>query len=154
MTLVASYCTVEAVIGRYPPVGSTTAITSAQIADLIGTEQALIDGRLGARYAVPFSPVPPMVEAICGDLAALRLVGSRLIRSGDEDTFEIMVARWKHSEKLLELIATGSMQIPTASGTLLTSNYAAELWSNVGVNTPTFIGQDMIDVYEPDSFRR
>jgi phage gp36-like protein len=155
MTLPASYCTVEAVVGRYPPIGSSTAVTSAQIADLIGTEQAIIDGRLAQRYAVPFSAVPPLIEAIVGDLVALRLVGSRLIKAGDEDAFKIMTARWQHSCKLLDQIAVGSLYLPTGSGTILGDYGPGEVMSNVSaVNTPTFIGQPFEDVYAPDSYRR
>jgi phage gp36-like protein len=155
MTLPASYCTMEQVVGRYPPIGSSTAVTSAQIADLIGTEQAIIDGRLASRYTVPFSPVPPLIEAICGDLAALRLVSTRLIKTGDEDVHEIMTARWKHSAELLDQLACGSLYLPTGSGTILGDYGPGEVLSNVSaVNTPTFIGQPFEDVYGPDSYRR
>ena len=155
MALPASYATVEDVIGRYPPLGSVTAISSAHVALAIGATQARIDSVLSNRYAVPFSPLPPVVEMIAGDLACLRLVETRVlvqtVMTGDK--VKIWTQQLQSSVDLLTALGSGKTPLITGSGTVLgqTAAGAGEVWSSTMSNTPTFIGQDWADVEEPSS---
>ena len=156
MPLPASYATVADIMSRYPPVGSVTAITSAQIAVAIAATQARIDSILSQRYAVPFSPLPPIIEVICGDLACLRLIETRILVSFQQGQ-PMKIGAWENglraSEKTLEMLACGKTPLVSGSGTVIgqTGPGAGEVWSSTMTNTPTFIGQDWPDVQEPDS---
>lgn len=150
--LPASYCTVDAVLMRYPPVGSINAISSAQITYAIGAEQARIDAKLGGRYTIPFVPTPPVIEMICGDLAALRIIGTRvLLRQQTKQTGE-WTDPFKHSLELLDQLANGEINLVSGSGTVIiqAARVVGVLWSSTMNNTPTFIGQDFADVHPHD----
>jgi phage gp36-like protein len=155
--LPASYSTVADVIGRYPPMGSVTAISSAHVANAIGAEQARIDGMLGGRYQTPFIPTPPVIEMIAGDLAILRLVDTRVLLLQQTRAATDWTAPWRHSFDLLTALATGKIDLITASGTIIPQlpRIFGELWSSTQTSTPTFIGQPIEEVrdrgsnYEP-----
>lgn len=156
MALPASYATVGDVLSRYPPIGSVSAISSSQVALAIGATQARIDSVLSQRYAVPFSPLPPVIEMIAGDLACLRLVETRiLVMTQQGQTTKVMMwtQQLQASADLLASLASGKTPLITGSGTVMgqTATGAGEVWSSTMSNTPTFIGQDWADVQEPDS---
>jgi phage gp36-like protein len=146
--LPASYATVENVYERYPPIGSVTAISSAQIAAAIGAEQARIDGRLGSRYATPFRPLPPVIEMIAGDLATLRIVGTRVLLVSQSKPDPSWTEAWRHSLDLLDQLAAGKVDLVSGSGTILpqAGPSVGELWSNTMTTTPAFVGQDWFDI--------
>jgi phage gp36-like protein len=151
--LPASYSTVVEVIGRYPPIGSVTAISSLHVANAIGAEQARIDGMLGARYATPFSPCPPVIEMIAGDLAILRLIDTRVLLLQQTKAATDWTAPWKASFDLLIALAAGKIDLVTASGTIIPQlpRTIGELWSSTMTSTPTFIGQRVEEVRDRDS---
>lgn len=158
MTLPASYATVVDVWNRYPPMGSVTAVTSAHIALAIGAVQARIDSVLSRRYAVPFSPVPPVVEMIAGDLACLRLIETRIIAAtagNQSNKANAWTVQFQSSVELLEKLACGEAPLISGSGTTIGQSPlgAGEVWSTTMTSTPTFIGQDWADVpATPDPF--
>lgn len=96
-----------------------------EIADLLDTEpngtedtgrldgaladaDALIDGYLATRYAVPIpAPVPPIVVGIACDLARLRL--------WDDNAPEEVRKRYDDAIKLLRDMSAGKASIPGAS---------------------------------------
>ena len=151
--LPASYSTITDVLGRYPPLGSVTAVTSLHILQAIGAEQARIDGMLGARYAVPFQPAPPLIEMIAGDLTTLRLVGTRVLLLQQTKSAEEWTETWRHSWELLQQLATGEIDLASGSGTPIPQleGKTGEVWSNTMVNTPTFVGQDWHKIDTPRS---
>lgn len=152
--LPASYATVADVLGRYPMIGSVSAVTSAHICDAIAAEQSLIDTKLGTRYVVPFIPTPPIVATICADLATMRVISSRLIMpndpkgGGERDT---MLSVFKQSRTVLDSLTTGLIRLVSGSGTLFEpiAQDVGEVLTNVSaINTPTFVGQDWFDAYD------
>lgn len=151
-TLPASYATVGDVMSRYPPIGSTSAITSLQIQNAIGAVQAKIDILLGQRYAIPFAQVPPIIATIAGDLACLRIIETRILSNWQAEADKGGQAKaWteqlRSSGKLLELLASGAYGLPSGSGTLLpqTTMTQGEVWLSP-VCSPTFHGQRWVDV--------
>lgn len=144
MPLPASYATVTDVLGRYPPIGSVSAVTSAHIAEAIGAEQAMVDAQLGARFAVPFAPTPPVIQAIVADLATYRIISTRaMLPEGRDAPF---AEAFRRAGALLSALAAGSASLMgTTSGAVVAAAGGA-VWSTVSVRTPTFTGQEWEDV--------
>lgn len=139
MTLPASYTTVEKVLTTYPPMGSVTNITSAQIANIIGEQQAVIDAKLAHLYAVPFSPVPPVIEAIVDDLVAYRLLTTRVRERSRTGEFP---EHFRYAQLMLEALAAGSVTVLTSSGTMWArssdqDSVRGEVWSDTMTYDPT-----------------
>ncbi len=139
MPLPASYATVANVLATYPPVGSVTAITSSQIAEAIGAEQAHVDARLAQRYAVPFSPVPPLIETIVRDLTVYRLLAHRMFTQHGENKSEWVDAWKERADGYLKGLADGAMALVSGSGTVIDAATAeAQVWSSTAANSATF----------------
>lgn len=141
MTLPCSYSTVAKIHDVYPMIGSVTNITSAHVAGAIGAEQAFVDAKLGARYAIPFSPVPPLVETIVTDLATYRLLTQRVFTQErmNESAWPDAFAR---GVGLLDALAAGSMSLVSGSGTVIGESTAGgiggEVWSSTMTSSMTF----------------
>lgn len=141
MTLPCSYSTVGKVFDTYPMMGSVTNITSAHIAGAIGAEQAFVDAKLAARYAIPFSPVPPLLETIVTDLATFRLLTQRVFTQ-ERMNQSTWPDAFKRGIEMLEDLATGSMALVSGSGTVIAETAGATIdtaypWSNTMASTPT-----------------
>lgn len=136
MTLPATYCTVGDVLTNYPPIGSATTITSAQIAEAIGAVQARVDGKLARRYAVPFSPAPPLIQAITCDLSVYRL-HRRLFTQQSQNKSD-WPDRWKETEDQLCGLADGTILLTTGSGTVIeATGETMQPWSSTAGLAPT-----------------
>lgn len=118
MPLPLSYTTVAQITQTVPAIGSATSILSADIAAEAGKIQAMIDGKLATRYSVPFSPVPPIIEAIATDCSAYALLTKRMWAS-NRTIDEKMVSGLKSAFDFLDALASGSMALVNSAGTLV-----------------------------------
>ena len=122
--LPASYATVDDVMLRYPPIGSVSAISSMHACQAVGAVQSEVDTLLGARYTVPFAPVPPVIAMITGDLACLRLIETRIIVQLSQgqmtaDQGNAWTEQLRHAGDLLKGLAAGSYTLFSGSGTVM-----------------------------------
>lgn len=78
--------------------------------------QSEIDSRLTARYTVPFSPVPSIVNAICQDIAAY--LADLTFRQNRDHQSELspVYLRYQRSMALLVALQTGETRIPPDGG--------------------------------------
>ena len=81
------------------------AVDEARVTAAIADADAEIDAYCGTRYAVPLSPVPPMIARISGDLAAYALFSRR------PPLDDIQVARRKAAIDFLEKVAAGRVSL-------------------------------------------
>lgn len=70
-----NYTTNTTVISEFPVLPQTTTVsryteTASLITDKINNAESIINGYLGRRYTVPFSPVPPVVKTMAINLSA------------------------------------------------------------------------------------
>lgn len=100
------YCTREDIEARLPalPPEESNEKTEAQIVEGIADAEAEINGRLGALYSVPFSPVPPLVVKITAYLAAAFVLDSGYSGTA-EDTRLATHYRSLAEERLQRIIA-------------------------------------------------
>lgn len=98
----------------------------------ISQAQATINGALAAKYTVPFSPVPPMIQDLCVDLVYFMLA---INKEADQAK---AVKAWY--DERIEQLQDGSLKLVQADGTVLPdqSNYAS-------------ISDDHHSVFGPDS---
>lgn len=154
--LPASYATVDDVILRYPPIGSVSAISSMHACQAIGAVQSEVDTLLGGRYTVPFSPVPPVIVMITGDMACLRLIETRIIVQLSQgqmtaDQGKAWTEQLRHSGELLKGLASGSYTLLSGSGTPMPgpavpagAAVLGEVWHQP-LGPPAYVGQPWFD---------
>jgi len=100
------------------PTGTAAELSDAKVTEQIVSAQAQVDGRLSARYTVPFNdPAPQLVRDITRDIAAY---GADLVyRQGldyETDRDPVML-RYQQALALLAQIASGAIDLPVDPGT-------------------------------------
>jgi phage gp36-like protein len=138
MTLPMSYCAVTDVFATLPFVNSSTNVTSAVVAHHGGRVQSIINAKLAARYAVPFSPVPPIIETIQNDLTCyFVLAGNTIMANSLKDS--PWPAVYKDQMQMLNDIASGKILMTTGSGTVISQSTEQSLTqSSNEAYQPTF----------------
>ena len=100
------------------PTGTAAELGDADITAAIVSAQAQVDGRLSARYSVPFvNPAPQLVQDITRDIAAY--LSDLTYRQGKdyESDRDPVVLRYQQALALLAQIASGAIDLPVAPGT-------------------------------------
>jgi len=94
-------------------------IVTANVDKAIADAGELIDGYLRARYSLPLTPAPGLINTLACDIAVYRLYARRVKLTPPEGVSE----RYKNALKLLDLIQKGEItlgdggaQTPEASG--------------------------------------
>lgn len=87
---------------------ATLQIDGAVVAKACNDTQALIDGYLAARYALPLAEVPPLVSALAEDIAIWRL--------SIFETDPKLKADYEAAMRSLRDISTGTIRLPGAAG--------------------------------------
>jgi phage gp36-like protein len=82
---------------------TATAINDTRVANAVADISALIDAKLGARYAVPLTSVPLVLQNIACDLVRARLYDDRIP--------DRIADREKAALKLLDDIAAGNLTL-------------------------------------------
>lgn len=77
--------------------------------------QAEIDSRLGTKYTVPFSPVPPLINSIAQDIAAY--LADLIFRENRPHATELspIYLRYQRAQAMLGRLSTGEAIIPPDS---------------------------------------
>lgn len=92
---------------------TAASLTDAELADAIAEAEQEVDGRLAARYAVPFpdGSVPPLVAQITRDLASFK--ATLVHRKGDPLPADHPVRlRHDHAQALLRQLVRGEIDLP------------------------------------------
>jgi phage gp36-like protein len=88
------YITWADVTGRYTDFAKGPDAIVAE-ASFVPQAEAEVDGRLGVKYTVPFSPAPYLVKDLCVDLAyykaTIRQESSKLIKEYIDQRFESII---------------------------------------------------------------
>lgn len=140
MPLPITITSVGAIIEAQPVIASASLITSAQLALHLGQAEAKVWAKTSLRYDVPISPVPPMLQSICLDLAVYGvLVKQAILANTLEDS--PWPDRYKEALEELEGVADGTMPLLTSSGTVIAPSENPSTYAYGFPNTayqPTF----------------
>ena len=117
----AMYTSVQSVISLGTKIGSFTNVTSADWAGFIEDAGREIDARLSKRYALPFSPVPPILITIASNLAMYE--GLQRIFVDDSPSISEWVDRfWSRANSLLGAIEDGNVLLVTSAGAVVAAS--------------------------------
>jgi len=83
---------------------------SQVVADAISRGEAEIEAYLGTVYAVPLSPVPPLLKALAVDLAIYHLYSRRSVVP------QVRKQKYEAAVTFLKEVAAGQAVVATASG--------------------------------------
>lgn len=86
----------------------TGQVDAAVVARALSDTDALIDGYLASRYALPLTGTPPLIEALASDIAIYKLHNGAVDPKVEEDH--------KAAVRSLQAIAAGTIRLPGASG--------------------------------------
>ena len=90
-------------------------VTAADIKTLYLTmADNIINSKLGSRYVVPFTTIPPIIVTIATDLAAYYTM--RALFTSDSQNKSEWTASYKESIKMLDEIAEGKVPVVDANG--------------------------------------
>lgn len=118
MPLPITITSVGAILEAQPVLASASMVTSAQLALHLGQAEAKVWAKASLRYDVPISPVPPMLQSICLDLAIYAvLVKQAILANTLEDS--PWPDRYKEALDELEEVANGNMPLLTSSGAVI-----------------------------------
>ena len=84
----------------------------ATVDEAVADADAEIDARLGNRYAVPFDPVPRIIQRISCDLAIYYLAQRRGFVTADGGQSNLYLLNYRRALDLLEMLADGAASIP------------------------------------------
>ena len=133
-----SYTTWEMIVGKYPGVAKNANSPEVALAFLPGAEGE-INGRLAAKYTVPFSPVPALIQDLCTDLVYAKLT----IR--DPKLSEIVM---KYYDKRMEGLQDGTTLLVYSTGTTLTNASNA---ATIDKDYHSVFGPDDAENWQPDT---
>lgn len=119
-----SYATPADLVLRFgePEIEQLAGRTALDVIDTDVVERALadaaaeIDGYVGARYRLPFDPVPPLLTRIACDIARYRLY--------DDASSDEVRRRYEDAVKLLARIADGTVSFGVAADAPAAPNVA------------------------------
>jgi phage gp36-like protein len=117
-TLTTSYTSVENLLRVLPDIGSVTTLASAHLTFFIGQAEAIINGRISQRYALPLSAVPQQLESVATDIAIYYLLAKRLY-TGKQLEASPWPDRYKEALETLGEIAEGAITLTDTAGTVL-----------------------------------
>jgi len=149
-TLPISYTSVEKVKVTLSFINSVSTVTSAVIAEFIGREEAKINTRLSARYALPFTTDIPILTAIASDLSAYALLSrhSFLSQTTKDNPWP---ERYREAMDELELITAGKVDLVTSSGDIVSIAGRMLPTSNRSQYYPTMTERGGVyDAVDPD----
>lgn len=115
MPLPITITSVGAILLAQPLMQSASAITSAQLALHLGQAEALVWGYTAKRYSTPITPVPPLLESICIDLAVYGVLVKQAILANSLEGSP-WPDRYKEAMELLKDISNGAVPLVTSSG--------------------------------------
>lgn len=101
-----AYCTESKVSSRAISIAE---IPINRIADGLEFASAYIDGILGSRYSVPFSPVPVQIREISADLAAYKCLHAEYMSGGQEKVLAGADELFRMAKEALQMLAEGKM---------------------------------------------
>jgi phage gp36-like protein len=92
--------------------GNASTLADETLIEAIEQASSEIDGKLGSRYTIPFDPIPPLVKALCVNIAAY--LGDLTFREVKDHETELspVYLRYQRAQALLEQLQIGSMVIP------------------------------------------
>ncbi len=97
---------------------TNTDIPSATMNAFILEAESIVDSKIGANYALPFSIVPPIVITITRDITAY-IASEYLWQMGNRNTNRNIEARYTRSLTLLDDIRRGDSVLVTTAGVLI-----------------------------------
>ena len=126
-----SYTTWETIVAKYPGVAKFANSPELALAFIPGAESE-INGRLAAKYSVPFSPVPALIADLCTDLVYAKIT----IR--DEKLSKIVM---DYYERRMKGLQDGTTLLVDSTGPLVDQSNRGtidkEYHSVFGVDDPT-----------------
>lgn len=106
------------------------AINAATVAQALADAAAEIDGYLGARYALPLTTVPPLLERVACDIARYYLF--------DERVSEAVKMRYLGAVSLLKSLSAGSVTLGLAAAAPVPEAAAGAVTVRVATRARTF----------------
>jgi phage gp36-like protein len=145
---VNSYTNADEIRRRYPRLYETIALTPGEIEAVVDDVDLEIDGVFGTRYAVPFAAgqVPPLVRMIARDRVSYRVLRQQIIQ--EQPSTSDWVEKLKEtSDKYLDAIIDGTLQLATGSGTTVPARTRPgdKVWSSTKDYVPAFAQIDMTE---------
>lgn len=132
-----AYTDADNVRKLYPHINDLSSITDTQIDFYVDQAEAELNGYLAARYALPFSAVPPLVETLATEYAWVKLMDR--MYSGEAPTkYDWKEVRRRELKELLNKLASGEIILVTTAGAAITSSAGVGIASDTSDYTPTF----------------
>lgn len=123
MALPITITSVGALLIAQPLVQSASAINSAQLALHLAQAEALVWGHTAKRYSTPITPVPPLLESICVDLAVYGVLVKQAIMANSLEQSP-WPDRYKEALDLLKEIGEGTVPLLSSSLEVITQGGA------------------------------
>ena len=152
------YTTVTKVTDLFPKI-SETSITSASIAFYIDQAEAEINGKIIARYTLPFSLTPPLIETIATELSVIKIL-DRFFTSENRSKNDWRDTRKKDLNNILNGIMDGKISLVNSANEIIEQRSdLQDVYSDTMDYTPTFnhllyslqvIDEDRLDDEEDD----
>lgn len=162
-----NYTSVIRILDQEPLLDDATLISSAQLCLFAQDAEAEIDGMLAARYTVPISGSPPLLQTVATKLSIGLVLSQRIFTQERLQESEWPKAFLDSSRETLNRLLKGEMTLVTSAGTVIAGrNDLSEVWSNTQDYAPTFAEidhtrqvvdrdkiEDLEDARDLDSFR-
>lgn len=117
-----AYLTVSGVRAMYAEIDrlvTTGKRSTVQVAEWIARSENLINGKLAARYAVPFATTPPLVETMAWEFFEYFWQKDMHTPTATGDEVNWADVRFKRWLKMLDDIAAGKMPLVDESGNVI-----------------------------------
>lgn len=136
MTLPVTITSVQQILDTQPLIASASAVTSAAIYSALGQEEAKIWTKLAVRYALPLSPIPPMVTVLAIDLTVNNLLVKQAILTNTLDKSP-WPAYYSSAQAYLDMLSNGDIDLLNQSLQAIAATQLTMYFSGTGY-APTF----------------
>jgi len=119
--------------------GNTTsadAVGTAIFSRHIDRAEAVINGYIASRYALPLSPVPPAIRTIAEDIACYNYIRAVYVQDGERENNYLQA--FKDGIDMLKDIQKGDIQLSNTDGSLVTPLSSSRYKSSTEDYTPIF----------------
>ena len=122
----------------YPKLDEIKSVSKNQVEFFIDQAEPIIDGKLALRYAVPFSPVPPLIESLSTEYALIKLL-DRFFTQEKPSKSDWRAVRKKDLDSILNSLADGTMSLVNSAGEIIAQRTdVGGVYSDTKEYTPTF----------------
>lgn len=133
-----NYTSVQRIFDQEPLLDDATIISSSQLCKFAEDAEAEVNGMLAARFTIPISGSPPLLQTVATKLTIGLVLSQRIFTQERLQESDWPKAFIDSARDTLDRLLEGKMTLVSSAGTVVAArNDLSEIWSNTKDFAPT-----------------